>query len=240
VIMLHGFHNNSDSWFDRGYVDALKDRCRVVVPDMPGRQPSDCPQDVEAFSREALAGYLTSLLDAEGAARGVCWGYSWGGALAYCAAYVAPERFDAWIVGGQPPYLVEEYLGVPRNLADGMEAFIARMEAAGASVPPGRRAELMRLDAVSLVAAAKAIQIYGEQPEALARMTAPSLFYVGSDDPLHDGVKRAAELAPNARFVSFPGLDHRGVPQQVSLVLDQVRLFLNDVTADVGPSRTER
>lgn len=231
VLLVHGFTNNSDAYFARGYVEALKANYHVIVPDMPGRTPSDCPHDVEAYSRERLTGLLVAVLDATDTERAVFWGYSWGDALAYCAAMVAPERFSAWVIGGQPPYGIHEYADVVEPLSQGIEAFIASMEAGGPPMSPERKAGLLRLDAEALVCAAKATTMFTRQPEALARLTAPTLFYVGGADEVYDGMVEAAAAVPSSRFFSLPGLNHGATSANATAVLEHVLPFLSEVTA---------
>ena len=46
LIMLHGFGNNSQNWYDLGYVDILKSHFCLIMPDVRGFGHSDKSREV--------------------------------------------------------------------------------------------------------------------------------------------------------------------------------------------------
>ena len=63
-------------------------------------------------------------------------------------------------------------------------------------------------------------------------MTLPCLLYVGEADNFYPGAKEGVQSMPNARFVSFPGLNHSQTSQASHLVVPHVTQFLHEVMQD--------
>jgi pimeloyl-ACP methyl ester carboxylesterase len=77
VVLLHGHPMWGDRWIDRGYVDGLQDRFRLIVPDLLGHGDSDKPHDPVAYGNPNIAADVLAILDAEGVDAAHLWGYSW-------------------------------------------------------------------------------------------------------------------------------------------------------------------
>lgn len=61
----------------------------------------------------------------------------------------------------------------------------------------------------------------------LPSMNIPTFFYAGSEDEEpHRYAPLAAEMMPNAQFVTFPGYTHGTLPPEADLVLAHVLPFL--------------
>lgn len=233
VLLVHGHTNSSDGWYEGGFVDGLKHAYRLVLPDLPGHGQSAKPHGVEHYSRDRLVGGLLAVLDDAGVDRSVYWGYSMGAMLGFGMALTAPERFAGWVLGGMHPY--GDPTGRPNArvapLRQGMKAYLVWIESTGqAAISPERRARMLAADAEALADAAAATDGYRHQPEALACLTAPTLFYCGEADSLYDGARRAAGEVPDARWVSLPGLNHGQASARGDLVLPHVLPFLAAVT----------
>jgi hypothetical protein len=63
-------------------------------------------------------------------------------------------------------------------------------------------------------------------------MTLPCLLYVGEADSFYPGAREGVRSMANARFVSFPGLNHSQTSQASHLVVPHVTRFLHDVMQD--------
>jgi hypothetical protein len=63
----------------------------------------------------------------------------------------------------------------------------------------------------------------------LPTMTMPCLLYVGEVDSYYPGALECMKHIPNARFVSFPGLNRSQTSQASHLVVPQVMQFLQQV-----------
>lgn len=229
LLLVHGHTNSGRGWYDGGFVAGLRDRYRLIIPDLPGHGESDKPHGVQHYHREPLVAGLLAVLDDARAERAVYWGYSWGCMLGFSSALTAPERFTAWVLGGMHPYgdPQERPNGRVAPLRQGMAAYLAWIEASGqAAMSPERRVRMLASDATAFADAAEGTQQFRNQPEALAQLTAPALFYAGTNDNLFEGSQRAAAAVPGATFVALPGLNHGEASGRGDLILPHVLPFL--------------
>ncbi len=109
VILLHGFPESHRTW--RGLVPLLEDRFRLIMPDLRGFGDSDRPQDVEAYSTDALIADLFALADALNVDRFALVGHDWGGALAWAATLRGDPRIERLAIVNSPhPWIFQESL----------------------------------------------------------------------------------------------------------------------------------
>ena len=100
LVLQHGFADSCDSLYDFGYVEALKSKYRLIIPDTRGHGHSSKPHDPEAYTPLKFAGDITAVLDDAGIQRCCYWGYSQGGWIGFALAQYAPERFSCFVIGG--------------------------------------------------------------------------------------------------------------------------------------------
>ena len=82
VVLLHGFPECWYAW--HGLIEPLAAAgYRVLVPDQRGYNRSDKPDPVSAYRLDALAGDISGLLDAVGAADAHVVGHDWGALVAW-------------------------------------------------------------------------------------------------------------------------------------------------------------
>lgn len=86
VVLLHGQPGSSRDW--AGVIARLGHTHRVVAPDRPGYGTNQAT----ARGFEGNVDELVALLDAEGIARAVLVGHSWGAGVALLAGLRAPQR----------------------------------------------------------------------------------------------------------------------------------------------------
>lgn len=104
LVLCHGSFGSLEDWRDFGYVDALRDRHKLVLIDSRGHGKSDKPTDQLSYGLELRASDVVAVLDALGI--GVCdyMGYSMGGWIGFGLARYAPHRFRSLILGGAHPF----------------------------------------------------------------------------------------------------------------------------------------
>jgi len=101
VILIHGFGGSMWQW---EYQDALADRLRLIVVDMPGSGYSDKP-DIAYTPDEVLARFV-AFMDAIGLAKASLVGNSLGGGVAEGMAIRHPERVDRLVlISGLPDHV---------------------------------------------------------------------------------------------------------------------------------------
>lgn len=103
VVLLHGFPGLGYSWrhqwgplADAGY--------QVLAPDMRGYGGTDCPPEVESYSRSQTVADVVGLLDAFDVEQAVFAGHDFGASLAWDLPAWAPDRVRALAQFSVPRY----------------------------------------------------------------------------------------------------------------------------------------
>jgi pimeloyl-ACP methyl ester carboxylesterase len=63
LVLQHGFSNSLESWYDAGYVHALRPDYRLILIDARGHGASDKPHDPDAYALQRRAGDIVAVLD---------------------------------------------------------------------------------------------------------------------------------------------------------------------------------
>jgi len=120
VLLCHGFPESWYSW--RHQLSALAAAgYHAVAPDQRGYGQTDRPEPIESYTTLHLVGDMVGLLDALGEERAIIVGHDWGANVAWNAALMRPDRFQAVIVLSIPY--------TPRGPAHGPQATIRPIEA---------------------------------------------------------------------------------------------------------------
>ncbi len=235
LVLQHGFTSSIKNWYANDYVEPLKTEYQVVLIDARGHGESDKPHDSAQYDLKLRVGDVTAVLDNLGIEKSHFLGYSMGGRIGYGMVMYAPERLQSLMIGGMHPYESGGNISVDERvklLSQGMEAYVANMEATGGPMEQGRRARLIENDHKALIAAISSPR--GTTGDVLSKINMPCLLYVGEADGFYEGVNRAAQGIPGVTYVSFPGLNHGDVSQKSDVVLPHVRSFLQRVTQEMS------
>jgi len=101
VLLCHGFPETSYAW--RHQMPALAAAgFHAVAPDLRGYGGTDRPEEIDRYTVLHLIGDMVGLLDGLGAATAVIVGNDWGATLAWQAALLRPDRFQAVVAMGVP------------------------------------------------------------------------------------------------------------------------------------------
>jgi pimeloyl-ACP methyl ester carboxylesterase len=100
LVLQHGATDSLQTWYERGYVDALKRANRLILIDARGHGDSGKPHDPAAYATELMVRDVTTVLDHIGVATTQYFGYSMGALIGFGIARDAPERAHAFILGG--------------------------------------------------------------------------------------------------------------------------------------------
>jgi len=167
-------------------------------------------------------------------------GYSMGGRIGFGIVLHALDRFHSLIIGGMsadtpntdvPP---EDRISLLRQ---GMARYVADAEAKEGSMEDGRRERLLDNHPEALIAAITAPRATDGIEDILPGIDIPCLLYCGEADGFFQGAKEASQIIPNARFASFPGLNHGQTSRAADAVLPHVTRFLKEVSQKVGAGR---
>jgi len=227
LVLQHGFSDSVQTWYDLGYVDALKLDYRLILVDARGHGASDKPHEPEAYKPECNAADVVSVLTDLGISRAHFFGYSMGAWIAFAMAQYAPEHVHSLVIGGgnpNPPAMPDPFLKALRQ--HGVEAIPALW---GVPLQSSLKARLLTNDAQALIAY-RIQRLAGPGfSEVLPTMTMPCLVFAGEADPVYPANKEFVARMPNATFFSLPGLGHADTFFHSDLVLPPVRQFLRTI-----------
>jgi pimeloyl-ACP methyl ester carboxylesterase len=100
LILQHGFTDTSETLYELGYVDALKTKHQIILPDTRGHGLSDKPHDANAYTPAIFASDIVAVLNDAGVQKTAYWGYSQGGWIAFALARHARERITSFVIDG--------------------------------------------------------------------------------------------------------------------------------------------
>ena len=212
IVFNHGFPRDRTAWYS--YADLLQDQYTCVLIDGRGMGLTDKPHDIDAYSFERKVSDTLAVMDDLSIDRAVYWGYSMGGGIGWAAARYAPQRFEAFIIGGSEPFRTDADREGIRNSA-------ARIRAN----PDGYPGQ----DVEALYASQMGSTLGPNFEDVLPTMTMPCLVYVGEDDPRLDAITRAAGLMPNVTFFTLPERDHSATHRDAEAVVSRAIPFLANV-----------
>jgi pimeloyl-ACP methyl ester carboxylesterase len=212
VLLLHGFGaDHVLNWANSGVIDALvAGGRRVIATDARGHGASGKPQDVEAYSGNAMVRDAQAVLDHLAVWQVDVVGYSMGSMV---AARLVPDepRTRSLVLGG-----VGATVTPPRTGGRAPEAIAAALLAddpASIDNVTGRAfrefADATGADRQALAALSRSSSLrYSVRFDAI---TVPTLVIAGTGDTLIRSPDALAERLPSARLQMVKG-DHLGAP----------------------------
>ena len=233
LICLHGFTDSVESWYEFGYVDALKSDYQLIMIDALGHGASDKPYEPEAYSAERNTANIVAVLDELALSKAHCFGYSMGARTAFAVAAYAPDRLLSLIIGGSPPYpmtpaAIEFYID---SLRKGPET-IPPMWEMDAAVSPALRERLLSNDVEALIAwpiQQKEAQGFENR---LPTLPLTCLVIVGEKDSNYASLQECSRLIPDVTFVSLPELGHAGAFLNSTESVPHIKQFLKRATKE--------
>lgn len=208
ILLIHGFASNHRvNWVSTGWVSLLAgEGRRVIALDNRGHGESDKPHDAAAYGTPVMADDAVRLLDHLRIERADIMGYSMGARITAFAGLQHPERVRSCILSGLGIGLVKG-VGAPGPIAEALLAPTvddvsdadARMFRIFADQTGSDRQAL----AACISASRQTLR-----PDELARLTAPVLVAVGTEDEIAGDADELARLIPNAEAFAIPGRDH--------------------------------
>lgn len=249
VLLVHGFPLTRAMW--DGVVAGLRDRWRVIVPDLRGHGDSEASAET---SMRVYADDLIALLDEIGETRPVVVvGLSMGGYIAFELYRRHPGRIRAMV------------LADTRATRDAPEAARKRLETAAEVLSAGSRvvAEGMVdrlfapsaprelrdrwtriMGATSPIGAAAALRAMAARTDSrrlLKRIPVPVLAVVGAEDVITPAseARAIAEAAPDARLRVIAGAGHMSPLERPAEFVEVLVEFLESLR-DTSNSKGQR
>ena len=218
------------TWYEVGYVTALKDSFQLILVDARGHGHSEKPHAPEAYGTEVMVGDVVAVLDAVHVPKAHFIGYSMGGWIGYGMAKYASERLHSLSIGGAHPYTrsPESYNQRLQRLQQGADVIPALWDA---PVSPTLHARLRANDPEACIALTKKRRDSPGLDDVLPTVRIPWLLYAGEADGAYAPMQECRKLIPQVTFVSFPGLNHAETLFHSELVVPHVTRFLHAVRA---------
>lgn len=208
IVLVHGFASTKEvNWVSTAWVSALtRAGRRVIALDNRGHGASGKLYDPADYHSSIMAEDVRALLDHLSLARADVMGYSMGARITAFLALKHADRMRSVILGGLGIRLVEG-VGLPEDIALALEA----PSLADVTDPTGRMFRMFAEQTKSDLRALAACMRGSRQTlsrEEVARMAAPLLVAVGTNDNVAGSGSALAKLIPGARSLDIPGRDH--------------------------------
>lgn len=242
VMFVHGFGETGDVWNNQ--VDFFSDKCKLIIPDLPGSGKSDLVKDM---SMEGMAEVIQEIVTEEMPEKTeklVIIGHSMGGyiTLAYTEKY--PDRLQAFGLFHSTAYPDSEEKKAARRKGIGFIRENGAFEFLRTTSPnlfsPGFKAEnqaivesfimsLNNFSPESLVYYYEAMIKRPDRTNLLKNTKIPVLFIMGEHDtaiPLQDTLKLCS-LPEKAYIHIFRKSGHMGMMEEADLSNDFLKQFLD-------------
>jgi len=237
LVIQHGFSDSPETWYDLGYVDALKQQYQLILVDARGHGASDKPHDPHAYDVQYNATDIVAILDDLNLPQAHFLGYSMGGLIGFALAKYAPTRFFSFIIGGAH--------ASARGNSAAATLWLERLPQGPAVIPPlwdapispALHARLLTNDVEALMAYWRKRREMPSLEDVLPTMAMPCLLLAGDADPRYPIIQECVSSMPNATLVTFPGLNHVGTLFRSDLVLPHVLRFLATVNQERSGQR---
>lgn len=233
LVLVHGWGAELNrNWIETGWVDALKDKRRLIAIDVRGHGQSDKPHDADSYSYEAMSHDVLAVMDHLRIEKADLMGYSMG---SYMGAWLLghhADRFTSMILGG-----IGDETEESKSACTLIAEVLREPDPAKITNPTGRLyrayvdANPYNTDREAL--AVSALKMWPEGypatigGEGLSRTTIPVLIVNGTNDhPYIDTMGAIVSAIPGSKVVRLEGKDHLGAvtdPQFKQVVIE----FLN-------------
>lgn len=243
VVLLHGFTADLRSWAP--LCEELTADYRAIAIDLRGHGLSSAPEDLDAYTIEALTADVAALLDHLEIDICALAGSSFGGMVALQFAVTWPERLAGLVLSDTSaafdhPEYDERYRQREASIAgfvDTVDRFgpaEAGKRAARSVKDPflaqGIRDRYARMSRCGIVGCAR---VRRERPNLLpvirGRLTMPVLVCIGEDDPVRSACDVMARELPSARILMFRNTGHSIPTQQPELFARELLRFFADI-----------
>jgi pimeloyl-ACP methyl ester carboxylesterase len=203
VLLLHGFSDSLETFWELGLAPRLAEDFRVVAFDARGHGLSSKPHDAASYTDDLRTADALWVLDALGAEAAHVVGYSMGGWQAMLLAVRAPDRVRSLVVGGAQPF-AQSLSPLRDALAAGPERWLSVIEHNVAGLTPEFRVRFARNEASALAAAVVADRAALPSPTGALR----TLWFTAERDPLAPAIASAAQRWSPGRLLTLGSANH--------------------------------
>ncbi|MHA2244242.1 MAG: alpha/beta fold hydrolase [Candidatus Hodarchaeales archaeon] len=113
LVLLHGF---PDFWYGWKNIIGLKDKYKLVIPDLRGYNLSEKPKGVDNYNVSILVEDIRSLSEELYLGKFILAGHDWGGVIAWLFAEKYPEMLEKLIILNAPhPKIFQDKLRTDKD-----------------------------------------------------------------------------------------------------------------------------
>ncbi|MEE8435952.1 MAG: alpha/beta fold hydrolase [bacterium] len=230
LLLHHGLLGSHLDWYDAGYVDALAENFRLILPDARGHGRSDHPLAPEDYRIEQFADDVIAIMEELQIRNLHFFGYSFGAMVGMELLLRHPDRVRITMMAGESPFVTEGLRAEWRETADrirqeGLSAAMTWMHGERRIFSAMRKeeGEGEQQAALALLETLEALPVR-ENQERLS-VNSPVALFIGAEDRAAGRVQEARKAIHRARFVSIPNQDHIGLfTERESLLAEVMRL----------------
>jgi pimeloyl-ACP methyl ester carboxylesterase len=239
LVLVHGMVLSGKAWYISGYVSELKKDYRLIILDARGHGSSDKPSETNSYDFKTMADDVIVIMNDLNIEKAHYFGYSMGAYIGFHGiGRNYASRFNSLILGGfsvYPDKAIMQSLqsGLPvckSAIEKGMQVYIPLLEQTGGlEITEDLQKYLSSLNPRALFSILQNIADSFDESSAdeiLPKIDLPCLAYAGEDDIYPSALKKTASKMPNARFISFSGLNHGTAFSRSDLILPHVKEFL--------------
>lgn len=238
LVMLHASMGSYAEWHGGDYINALKDKYKLILVDLRGHGESDKPRDVQSYFSKAFTSDIIAVLDDLKIDKAHCWGYSMGGTIAFFLSRDYPERFTSFIIGGACPQgfqgeELELFNHIRELLKKGADGLLIHLKERGDVITPENEKGLRAMDYDVINAWSNSEDLYDRVDEHLPELDIPFLFYAGEKDQWkpYPYLVEISDKMKNAKTILLPDAGH-SIHYQKGVVLPYVLEFLKNLNFD--------
>ena len=230
LLLHHGLLGSHLDWYDAGYVDALSENFRLILPDARGHGRSDHPPDPEDYRIELFADDVIAIMEELQIRNLHFFGYSFGAMVGMELLLRHPERVRITMMAGESPFVTEGLQAEWRETAErirqeGLSAAMKRMHAERRIFSAMRKEESEGEQQATLALLESLESLPIRETQERLSVNSPVALFIGAEDRAAGRVQEARKAIHRARFVSIPKQDHIGLfTEREALLAEVLRL----------------
>ena len=246
LLLHHGLFGSTQDWYASGYVKALEEDFRLIIPDARGHGRSDRPTDPALYSPAQMADDIIAVMDEMKVHNLHFLGYSIGAMVGFELLTRYPDRMRIVMFAGEAPFVMEghnkqwgEWAG--RLKEEGLERFTHWLNEGRLCLAPQPRMALPDEKPEAIQEGAQAmldgLAALDPRPSGKINVSSPVALFTADKDPAHARMLESRKEIHRARLVTFPGKDHRSMFEERESLLDELHRLLKTGKREGVPSR---
>lgn len=203
LLLLHGLFSSAHvNWIKYGNAQVVADAgFEVIMPDLRAHGESEAPHDPDAYPEDVLVEDLRLLVARLGLTNYDLGGFSLGARTSVrgVLAGLAPRRL---VLGGMGLSGLSGWARRSAHFVDAIDRF-GTIERGDRAFTAQAFMKTMKIDRIATRLLLGSVD--DTPPEAIARVTMPTLCVCGRDDADNGSAEELAAALPHGRYVEVPG-----------------------------------